>query len=408
LFWFALRRPRALARAKVGRGIDLAILVIALSGIGTAKTNPDALHISSWYPDKILPGLTLNDGLAFMGSDITEMAIPFILGRMIMTSSRETRRLLIAFAVSGMVYSLFIFVELKMSPQIHRWIYGYTVGASYFGQTVRWGGYRPIVFMPHPLGVAMFICNAVVASLVLLKSKERFKGFSFRWVSVYLFMTLVLCKCTAAIIYGVVAALAIRLIKPRTQVRAGVIIAAVIFLYPVLRSTDLFPTQAVLTASGWLGADRAGSMQFRFENEDLLLARASERPWFGWGGYGRNLIYHPISGNNMSIIDGQWIVIYGNRGAIAMVAFYFVLLAPVAVAMRRLRRIEGRQEQIQIAGLALMVTISTVDLIPNGLFLTYPFFLSGALLGSVRAQTAPVTYAASEPVPPPAPLPASV
>jgi hypothetical protein len=37
----------------------------------------------------------------------------------------------------------------------------------------------------------------------------------------------------------------------------------------------------------------------------------------------------------------------------------------------------------------MMLTISVIDLIPNGLFSNYPYFLAGALLGLVQTLTKP-------------------
>jgi hypothetical protein len=42
-----------------------------------------------------------------------------------------------------------------------------------------------------------------------------------------------------------------------------------------------------------------------------------------------------------------------------------------------------------LASLSLIVAVTAIDLIPNGIFSNYPFFLSGALLSLSRARSDP-------------------
>jgi hypothetical protein len=147
------------------------------------------------------------------------------------------------------------------------------------------------------------------------------------------------------------------------------------------------------------GPDRAASMAFRFTNEDRLLTKSRERLAFGWGSYGRNSIYEPDYGREDATFDGHWIIVLSMRGAVGAAAVFLMLLLPVFIALRRLRKVPGKKEQMLIAGLAVMVSVSAFDLVPNGLFLNYPFFLSGALLGLVRIVTAPDYQSQTEQVP---------
>jgi hypothetical protein len=53
----------------------------------------------------------------------------------------------------------------------------------------------------------------------------------------------------------------------------------------------------------------------------------------------------------------------------------------------RLRKVPRDPDSELIAGLALIVAITAADLLPNGLFSNYPFFLAGALTtGSALLQ----------------------
>ena len=50
--------------------------------------------------------------------------------------------------------------------------------------------------------------------------------------------------------------------------------------------------------------ERGRSLEFRFLNEDLLLAKSRERLLFGWGNQGRSRVYDPVTGEDRSTTDG--------------------------------------------------------------------------------------------------------
>jgi len=167
------------------------------------------------------------------------------------------------------------------------------------------------------------------------------------------------------------------------MVQVSIIFAAIVFLYPVLRFTGAFPVQGILNASTSLfGAERSESMAFRFTNEDLMLARARERPLFGWGPYGRNFVYD--EDGRMSIPDGYWILTLGQLGVAGFTVAFGLLLVPIVIARRRMKSITDEQDRRVLAGFCLILAILAVDLIPNGMWGLYPYMLGGALTGALR------------------------
>ena len=52
--------------------------------------------------------------------------------------------------------------EIRMSPQLHRWLYGYYPFG--FITQMRYGGFRPSVFMENGLVCAFFAMTAMVAA----------------------------------------------------------------------------------------------------------------------------------------------------------------------------------------------------------------------------------------------------
>ena len=63
-------------------------------------------------------------------------------------------------------------------------------------------------------------------------------------------------------------------------------------IYYAVRITDaLVGPHAVELVRMFINEERAHSLEYRLENEDLLIAKALQRPIFGWGGWGRNCVY---------------------------------------------------------------------------------------------------------------------
>src|SRR5439155_21163091 len=71
--------------------------------------------------------------------------------------------------IGGLVYVPLCWFEVRMSPQLHVWVYG--VRHHAFVQQMRDGGYRPMVFMQHGLMVAMWMAMTSLIGCWLWKAK---------------------------------------------------------------------------------------------------------------------------------------------------------------------------------------------------------------------------------------------
>jgi hypothetical protein len=384
--FYLIRRYRWVARSRPGRGVEFLVLVSMIGAVVTVFGNREPITVTGYAQSKIIPGLSLNDGLAMAGEDLLRLGLPFVMGRLLVRTPREAGRLLAAFAIGGLIYSLLILFEVRMSPQLHAIIYGAPPRQD-FAQAIRFGGYRPVVFMPHGLAVALFMCNTVMAAFVLSRNRATILGLPWRPFAYYLFLILVACKSLASIIYAVVLLPLIAFTRARTQLRVATLVALVVLLYPAMRASDLFPAKDLVATFGSFSPERAESLQFRITNEDVLLDHSRHRAWFGWGSYGRNIVYDKESGKEATTFDGYWIIMFSLRGVVGMSCAFLVLLIPVILALRRLRKVPDKHDQLILAGLAMMVAVSALDLLPNGLLLTYPYFLAGSLLGLLRVLT---------------------
>jgi len=172
----------------------------------------------------------------------------------------------------------------------------------------------------------------------------------------YLAAILVLCKSFGAVVYGIVVAPLVRYGSIKLQHRIAVTFVAIALAFPVLRITNVFPTKTLAGIFANFSQERADSLQYRFDNEDKLLAHASQRFWFGWGRFGRNRVYDE-QGDDRSVTDGRWIITMGQFGFVGFLAEFLLLTLPVFLAMSASRFALKTQNGLLLAALSLIVAI---------------------------------------------------
>jgi len=363
---------------------EVLICVFIFSPVITSLLNTDPIY----GKNIVLPGVDYYDGLSAALSQFV-LLLPFFLGRQLFRSSENHAEVLRVLVAAMLFYSLPMLFELRMSPILNIWIYGYA--PSEMQQAFRDGGYRPMVFMGHGLGVAFFTMMATIAASALWRSRTRLRWFPPSAATAYLGTLLVLCKSAASLVYGGLCTFLILFTRPRLQIRVALLVTTVALLYPLLRSADLIPTKEILSAVSSISSDRAGSLRTRFDSEDVLLQHAQERFVFGWGRYGRSRNYG-AGGGFTSTTDGAWIITVGTSGLVGFLALFGVLALPVFRAMSALRLTESSTDAIHIGALTLILSMNIFDLLPNAGLTPWTWLLAGALLGRTEALTVAARY----------------
>jgi hypothetical protein len=355
-----------------GKVFDLLIALALIGAAGTVLTNRDPLQ----YGPTTLPGMTTGDILADGVRMILFLAY-FMLGRRLFRTADDARDLLRALVIAGLVYVPFMLIELRLSPQMHVWIYGYHQHSFLLSR--RDDGFRPMVFMENGLTVAVVFAACTMAAWTL--TKARLKLWRFPALPLAALMTAMLASIHSlgALIYCVVLAPLLWFFRPKAQLLFGVILCCGVALYPLSRTFDLFPTKDLVDLAARVSQERALSLGFRFRNEDMLLEKALERPVFGWGGFARGRVFDE-NGNDVSVTDGDWIIAVGSRGILGFVSRFGLLLLPVLMALRRIRYVPAREQGL-LSGLGLICTLNAIDLLPNGMGSIMPMFLAGSLAG---------------------------
>ncbi len=380
---------RKLIAAKPFRSAEVIVLVMMIGAFGTSQTNQEPLN----YGMANLEPLTTWEAISVCFGHIYTYLIPFVLGRAMFTTRDDARTLLRGFQVAALIYVPFIMTEIVMSPQMHNWVYGFA--QHDFIQTMRGGGYRPMVFMGHGLGLTLFLAAACLAGVILTLSKKptimRLKG---RYLSMFLLVVLLGCKSLGAAIFAFLFTSVLHFFTPKWQLRVLLMFAGLIVAYPISRATEVFPhkeiTQFIKDSAG---PDRAQSLEFRFTNEADLSKHAAKKPIFGWGRFRRNMLFSPWKDEPVSVSDGYWIVIYGVSGAWGALCVFGLLLAPIFYLRGRLKRLTNSEDRYLLVGMGCMLMMYTVDLVPNGLFTNFPFFFAGALMGLIKgiSETPPTS-----------------
>ncbi|OWK34160.1 hypothetical protein [Fimbriiglobus ruber] len=345
------------------------------------------------FPSSIVNGLGPYDGFSQSLEQTISWGMPYLIGRVYLNSPTELKELCLAMIGSGIVYAPLCFVETQMSPQMHTWVYGYFPHS--FAQTIRFGGYRPVVFMEHGLAVGSWMTTATLLAFWLWwvrsmqKVTVRKKTVPMLWVFVLMAVITVLCKSSGAIGLGVIG--------------AAVLLSARYIPLPVppmvLLLVLIFP--AYVYGRGWGGwtgmelgeamgnsfdKERAASFIFRLDNENLLLARAKQSPLLGWGGWGRNRVFD-IDGKDITVTDGLWIIAFGERGVYGLIAMTGTLLVPaIRILVRFPARVWAAPAFGPAAALAVSLVLYAVDGLLNAMINPVFMLIAGGLNSLTLAQ----------------------
>jgi hypothetical protein len=371
-----------------GRTARVLIALFIFSAIPTVLTNREPILFEVLRDaDPILflidalPGQSVRDiGSVLIGQVLT--LLPLLLARQFLSSEEGLREILTALMVGALFYSVPSFLEIAISPQVNIWVYGFFQHS--FEQTMRAGGFRPIVFLPHGLWLALFVCTAAMAAAALARETRAQERWKVVLWTVYLMIFLVACKSAASMAYGMVLVPLVYFAPRRWLILPATLFALVAVTYPMLRNFGVIPTDAIVAKVETFNPQRAESLQYRFNNETQLLVRAAEKPAFGWSGWGRSLVRDAENGDILTIPDGRWIIVFGSFGWLGYIAEFGLLALPLLLLGGYALRHRKAELSPYIGPVALILGVTLVDMLLNATLTPFTWLTAGAVLGYVE------------------------
>jgi len=372
LFFFILGKK--LGFMDLSKMMKLVFVAFVISPVLTSLAN------TSRY--LFLPALTLYDGIS--SSVLSFLTIlPLLVGIRYFNTYDRQLTMFKYFVIAGVIYGLLTLYEVRMSPQLHKQLYGYFPHS--WLQQVRDGGFRSIVFMGHGLLVAMFLAVCIGCTATLQRLKIKVLPVATGAILAGIFVALIFQKSVAALIYGAFLLVMIMFFSNRRIHFAALMIGGLYVTYPILSATHLFPHKQLVELARNFSDERAGSLEYRFENENILLAHANLKPLVGWGGWGRNRVYDINTGEDISTTDGKWILTLGIRGWLGFLTESFFIIAPLwmSYSLQRKKNILPINEAKLLSSHALIVAVILIDQLPNASMNPLYWLVVGSLLGRV-------------------------
>jgi O-antigen ligase len=291
--------------------------------------------------------------------------------------------------IGGLIYVPLCLFESRFSPQLHRIVYGGLASAD-FSQTMRLGGYRPTVFMQHGLAVAAFMMAATFIALWLWQTKaiKQLWNIPSSWLFGILFVTFVLTRSTGALTIFLIGVVFLFVGKQfRTALPIFILIIGMgVYLYLNAETETYFTDQLITYLSKIFPAERVQSLQFRFNNEELLVDHARDRIIFGWGGWDRSRVIMPDTGR-LAIQDSLWVLAFGMTGTVGLVSLFTSMLLPVWALFwsRYPARTWTNPQVAPVVALAVMVVLYMLDCIMNAMINPLYILAVGGIAGLVMS-----------------------
>lgn len=352
--------------------VDLPMIVWCLSSIPSSLLNELPRDATS----------PLYDGISGVVKDFLTWGAPYLIGRLYFYDLAVLRELAIAVFLGGLIYAPLCLFEIRMSPHLHYWVYGFH--PSSFEMTIRMGGYRPMVFMQHGLMLAMWMACTTIVAVWLWRSRSLPRLFQIPTglLAGGLFAVTILCRSTGAaalMLLGLAALFATRTLRTNLVVLALVAIAPI---YMTVRAQGWWTGRELIELAAHINEERAESLAGRLENEDLIVAKALQKPWFGWGGWGRWRVVDEETGEDITVSDGMWVIAFGEKGLVGLASVTALVLLPVALLIRR---IPARDWATPAAGpaaaLAMLLTLYLIDNLFNAMLNPVYLLAAGGLSG---------------------------
>ncbi|MFM1842810.1 MAG: hypothetical protein RLZZ490_1547 [Cyanobacteriota bacterium] len=364
--------------------IDLSIIVYFSVDIITSLSN----------------GLGLYDGISQCLRTFFRWGIPYFLGRIYFNDFKHLKNLAILTIQAGIIYVPLCLWEIKMSPHLHRVLYGYFSHPSGVNQQIRsFGLWRPIVFTGHGLVASLFMLFAFFLAFWVWQSKtvDKIWGVNISLWTFLIGFTFVMMQSRGTYVYFIIMAGIFISAKYLKSNFAYLLVLSLMIYYMYSVASGLFDgIQIVSWIAKNVSPERAQSLAFRWDNEQDMAAKARLQPLFGWGNWGRNRVYaYDWKGEivDTSVTDSIFMLTYGVNGLVGVVSFYTTILLPSSLFCLRKYPVKTwfHPKIGPAVALALFSLIFCLDTLLNAPLQPLLMLSCGAIAGLVVKPTESLT-----------------
>ncbi|MEP0844221.1 MAG: O-antigen ligase domain-containing protein [Phycisphaerae bacterium] len=330
---------------------DLPVAALCLVPIGSALSND----------------LGIYEGLSGAAQQVLTWGIPYLFGRVYFNDVKACRILAVGIVIGGLAYVPLCLFEMRMSPQLHRLLYG--IHAERFSTAYRLGGYRPMVFLSHGIELGLFMACASLAACWLWRTRSvpKVLNLTIGWAALVILGTTVLCRSLGALVLLLTLLGALGLLWRWRTSPALVLFMVAPLLYVGLRLSNVVELEGAAALFSGIDKERADSLKARFEGEEALIASTWQRPWLGWCGSGRGREYNE-EGRAVTAVDGLWIVTFGQNGFLGLIPLMLALSLPGLLLYQRLgARGWLRPEYAPVTVLAMVTALYAMDCTMNAM-----------------------------------------
>lgn len=325
-------------------------------------------------------GLGVWDACSEFYARLFVWGVPYFIGRALVRDLADVRQCAIGILLAGMIAVPFCLIEMRLSPQLHRWVYG--DHASPFHMSMRMGAYRPTLMFRHGIEVGSWMaCSSIIGLwLALGTPRDRLLTVPLKVHAAVILIVTVLCRSlgSLALLSGAVLVAAF---TRTTRLRLALILLILAPpTYLTLRVSGAWtPALVADLTEQFVDAERAESFRARVYQEEELGAKAAQRPFFGWGGYNRFRVFDDY-GEATTAVDALWLITYGKYGLFGLAGLYGTLCIPaLIIVLRTPPRFLLHPNMGGVVGLILALMIATGDSLQNGFFSPLMTVASGVL-----------------------------
>lgn len=384
-------------------GVLIGFVLFGKTRLGGLRITPWDLPIVLWCLCPIATSfqndLGFYDGLSASTHRALMWGVPYVMARTHLGDARGVRDVAMGLFYGGLLYVPLCLFEIRMSPKLHLLVYGYHQHS--FLQTMRTlGGYRPMVFMHHGLMVGLWMTTASLIGFILWKgcTLQRVGRWPAKWFVFALIATTIMCQSVGALVLlaaGLVVFVSLRRF-PRTSVAC---LVAVPVLYCAARVGGAWDGASMVQITRNFSEERALSLQYRLEQEEVLCARAWQQPMLGWGGFNRAFPPPNASDFRPAVSDSLWIVVFGMNGLFGLACVLLTFISPI-LAFARSSRPALWVHPDNAAGAALAIALGLylmdgmVNMMINPLFMLAAGSLTGVAIAA-RTRAPAVVHEAN-------------